>query len=311
MSRSPPKLRTPLQRRIALTRHRTSRLDPTLKGLLWITLAGVLFVLLNTLIRILTLQLHPLQAQFLRYAGAVVVMLPLIARAGLAAYLPKRIGAQFARGAMHTVGLMMWFTALPRIPMADTTAIGFTGPIFIMLGAWIFLQEAMRWERWVAALIGLTGVLIVVGPNMSGSGGAYNLLMLASSPVFAASFLMTKALTRVERAEVIVLWQAISVTLFSLPLALWFWQAPTGTQWLGFIVAGVLGVASHYCVTRAFAIADISSTQSVKFLDLVWAATMGWLVFGEVPSQSTLVGGAVICSATIWIAHRESRSRTR
>ena len=311
MPAPPRKTRTPLQRRVALTRHRARRLDPTVKGLLWIMLAGVIFVLLNTLVRMLTLQLHPLQAQFLRYAGAVLVMLPLVARVGLRAYMPKRIGGQFARGAMHTVGLMMWFTALPKIPMADTTAIGFTGPIFIMLGAYVFLRETMRWERWLAALIGFAGVLIVVGPRMSGAGGVYNLLMLGSSPVFAASFLMTKALTRYERAEVIVFWQAISVTLFSLPLALWVWHAPTALQWSGFLVAGVLGVASHYCVTRAFAIADISSTQSVKFLDLVWAAGMGWLVFSEVPSQSTLIGGAVICAATIWIANRESRSRPR
>ena len=311
MPAPPRKTRTPLQRRVALTRHRAMRLDPTVKGLLWIMLAGLIFVLLNTLVRMLTLQLHPLQAQFLRYGGAVLVMLPLVALAGLAAYMPKRIGGQFARGAMHTVGLMMWFTALPKIPMADTTAIGFTGPIFIMLGAYVFLNETMRWERWLAALIGFAGVLIVVGPRMSGAGGVYNLLMLGSSPVFAASFLMTKALTRFERAEVIVFWQAISVTLFSLPLALWVWRAPTALQWLGFLVAGVLGVAAHYCVTRAFAIADISSTQSVKFLDLVWAAGMGWLVFSEVPSQSTLVGGAVICASTIWIANRESRGRPK
>ena len=311
MPAPPRKTRTPLQRRVALTRHRAMRLDPTVKGLLWIMLAGLIFVLLNTLVRMLTLQLHPLQAQFLRYGGAVLVMLPLVALAGLAAYMPKRIGGQFARGAMHTVGLMMWFTALPKIPMADTTAIGFTGPIFIMLGAYVFLNETMRWERWLAALIGFAGVLIVVGPRMSGAGGVYNLLMLGSSPVFAASFLMTKALTRFERAEVIVFWQAISVTLFSLPLALWVWRAPTALQWLGFLVAGVLGVAAHYCVTRAFAIADISSTQSVKFLDLVWAAGMGWLVFSEVPSQSTLIGGAVICASTIWIANRESRGRPK
>ena len=311
MPAPPRKTRTPLQRRVALTRHRAMRLDPTVKGLLWIMLAGLIFVLLNTLVRMLTLQLHPLQAQFLRYGGAVLVMLPLVALAGLAAYMPKRIGGQFARGAMHTVGLMMWFTALPKIPMADTTAIGFTGPIFIMLGAYVFLNETMRWERWLAALIGFAGVLIVVGPRMSGAGGVYNLLMLGSSPVFAASFLMTKALTRFERAEVIVFWQAISVTLFSLPLALWVWRAPTALQWLGFLVAGVLGVAAHYCVTRAFAIADISSTQSVKFLDLVWAAGMGWLVFSDVPSQSTLIGGAVICASTIWIANRESRGRPK
>jgi drug/metabolite transporter (DMT)-like permease len=204
---------------------------------------------------------------------------------------------------------MLWFMALPKIPMADTTAIGFMSPIFIMLGAYLFFREAMRWDRWLAALIGFTGVLIVVAPGLSGSGGYYSLIMLASSPVFAASFLMTKALTRYERTEVIVLWQAIAVTVLSLPLAVWFWSAPSAWQWVAFLVTGIMGVTAHYCITRGFAVADISSTQSVKFLDLVWASAMGWLVFSESPSTSTLMGGAVICGSTIWIAHRESRAR--
>ena len=89
-----------------------------------------------------------------------------------------------------------------------------------MMGAYLFFKEPMRWERWLAAGIGVVGVVIVVGPKLSGAGGVYNLVMLASAPLFAASFLLTKGLTRYERVEVIVVWQAITVTLFSLPLAL-------------------------------------------------------------------------------------------
>ena len=300
-----------MRRRIALLGHRASRLDPTVKGLLWFMAGGLVLAVLNTMLRFLTLSMNPLQAQFLRYLCAIVVMLPLIARSGVLAYRPHRMGAQFSRGAVHTVGLMLWFAALPKIPMADTTAIGFTQPIFIMLGAYFFLHETMKWERWLAAAIGFSGVLMVVGPKLSGAAGIYNLLMVASSPMFAASFLMTKSLTRSERAEVIVLWQAISVTAFSLPLALWYWQTPSAMQWAGFLIAGVLGTLGHYCVTRAFTITDISSTQSVKFLDLVWAATLGWLVFAEIPSHSTLTGGFVICASTVWIAWRESRNRVR
>jgi drug/metabolite transporter (DMT)-like permease len=167
----------------------------------------------------------------------------------------------------------------------------------------------MLWERWVAALIGFAGVLMVVAPKLSGAGGGYSLLMLASSPVFAASFLITKGLTRYERPAVIVVWQSISVSAFSLPLALLAWQAPTLWQWIGFLVCGMLGSAGHYCLTRSFSIADISATQSVKFLDLVWASLLGWLVFADRPSRSTLLGGVVICASTLWIARREARGR--
>lgn len=297
------------RRRASLAQRRAGRLPATARGLLWSMAAGLLFVVLNTLMRGLAVQLDPFLTQFLRYLFGLLVMLPLVARSGWAAYRPHNIGGQFARGAVHTFGLCLWFFAIPHITLADTTAIGFTGPLFIMLGAALMFHEPMRWERWLAALIGFAGVLIVVAPKLTASGGRYALVMLASSPVFAASFLITKALTRYERPTVIVVWQSISVTLFSMPLALLHWHWPTPVQWFTFFLCGILGSAGHYCLTRSFSIADISATQSVKFLDLVWASALGWLVFSDSPSQWTLAGGVVICASTVWIARREARGR--
>ena len=277
------------------------------RGMLWMVGGGLCFSLLNTLARALSQQMDVYEAQFLRYLMGLVVMLPLVWWHGWQAYRPVNMAGQFWRGGVHTLGLILWFTALPQIPLADMTAIGFTGPIFIMLGAAWFLGEPMRGDRWIAALIGFAGVMVVVLPKLTGAGGWYNLVMLASSPVFAASFLITKALTRYEKPGVIVLWQALTVTVLSLPMALPHWQAPTAWQWLGFAVTGVLGTLGHYCLTRAFHSADISATQSLRFLDLVWASLLGWLVFGDVPSPSTWAGALVILLATVWIARRESQ----
>ncbi|HSM21213.1 MAG TPA: DMT family transporter [Rubrivivax sp.] len=293
--------------RMALWHGRLAQLPPAARGLLWATAAGLVFSVLNALMRALAQQLDPFQSQFLRYLFGLLVLLPMVWHQGLAACRPRHVRGQFARGAVHTIGLGLWFVALPRIPLADMTAIGFTTPIFIMVGAWIFFGERMRWDRWLASLLGLGGVLVVVAPQLSGSGGGYHLVMLASAPVFAASFLITKALTRYESTSVILLWQSITVTLFSLPLALLQWQPPTPWQWAGFVLCGALGSAGHYCLTRSFHSADISATQSTKFLDLVWAALLGWLLFTDVPSGSTIAGGLVISGATIWIARRESR----
>lgn len=287
---------------------RLGHLPPTVRGLLWSAASGALFTVLNAIARGLSLQLDPMQAQFLRYLFGFLVMLPLVWHAGWRAYWPNNMPGQFTRGAVHTVGLVLWFLALPRMPLADTTAIGFTGPIFIMIGAWIFLHEPMRWERWAATVAGFVGVMIVVGPKLSGSGGGWHLLMLASAPVFAVSFLITKVLTRSESAGVIVVWQAFSVTLFSIPMAVLTWRDPTPMQWLAFALCGVLGSAGHYCLTRSFRSADISSTQSARFLDLVWASALGWLMFADVPTQTTLIGGVVICAATLWVARREHRA---
>lgn len=296
-----------LARHAAVAQRRVSRLDANMRALLWSALSGLLFVVLNSIMRGLSITLGPYETQFLRYLMGLMVMLPLVARSGVTAYWPKNVAGQFTRGGVHTLGLVLWFMAIPHITIADTTAIGFTTPIFIMLGAVLLFKEPMRWPRWVAAGIGFAGVLIVVAPKLTGSGGGYNLVMLASSPVFAASFLMTKALTRYERPEVIVAWQSISVALLSLPLALWVWQWPSVGQWLLCALCGLLGSTAHYCLTRSYAAADISATQSVKFLDLVWATVIGWLAFGDQPSRSTLVGGIVICASTLWIARREAR----
>ncbi len=263
--------------------------------------------MLNALMRALTLHLDPFQAQFLRYFFGLAVLLPMIAWRGWSSYRPHDVGSQFTRGAVHTLGLCLWFSALPRIPLADMTAIGFTGPIFIMIGAHYFFREPMRWERWLATAIGFAGVLIVVGPRLSGSGGGWHLLMLSTAPVFAASFLLTKAMTRNETPGVILVWQSITVSILSLPMALWFWQPLSGLQWATCLLCGLLGSAGHYCLTRSFVAADISATQSAKFLDLVWSALMGWLLFADVPSHSTLLGGTVISAATLWVARRESQ----
>jgi drug/metabolite transporter (DMT)-like permease len=293
-------------------RHHTTHLSPTARALVWAATAGLLFSILNGLMRTLGQNMHPFQAQFLRYACAVVLLLPIVLRHGLAAYRPRNIGGQFVRGALHTVALVFWFAALPQIPLANMTAIGFSTPLFIMLGAYVFLREPMRWERWMATALGFAGVMIVVGPQFSlGAGhsnsGWYHLLMLASAPLFAASFLVTKALTRYESTGTILVWQAITVTLLSLPMALLHWAAPSAWQWAGFMLSGVLGSAGHYCITRSFKQADISATQSLKFLDLVWSALMGWLLFSDVPTANAIIGGMVISAATIWVARRESR----
>ncbi|MDR3538729.1 MAG: DMT family transporter [Acetobacteraceae bacterium] len=284
---------------------------PGVQALGWMAASGFVFAILNTMLRVISLQLDPLQVQFLRYFAGLIVMIPFIARVGLRAYSPNGLVGQLWRGVIHTSGMMLWYMALPHLTLADTTAIGFTGPIFVMIGAVLALGERMVWERWISALVGFAGVLIVVGPSLSASGGTYDLIMLGSSPLFAASALITKALTRRDRPEVIVVWQCITISLFSLPGAVLHWTWPSAVQWAVFLGSGVLGSTGHYCVTRALGAADATATQSVKFLDLLWMTALGLLVFGDRPTASTLAGGVVIVAATTWLARREARGRIR
>ena len=282
--------------------------------MLWMVASGLLFTVLNTIMKRLSHELEPWLVGFLRYLLGALVMLAPTLRLGLRSVWPNAPGLQLLRGTFHAGGIMLWFAALPMVSIAELTAISFSGPIFICLGAVIFLNERMTAARWAAVLAGFAGVLLVINPFAAGGYSGIStgmLLMLASAPVFAGSFLVAKVLTRSERSDVMVFWQHLLVSLLLAPIALALWTAPAPGQWALLIVCGFLGAAGHYCMTRSFRVADISAVQSVKFLELVWAVLLGLAVFGAVPDASTLVGGAVILASTLWLARREARAVAR
>lgn len=286
-------------------------LHPTVRGMLWMVATGLLFTVLNTTMKSLAHELDPWLVGFLRYLFGVLVILPAALRLGLRELWPRAPKMQFVRGLFHAGGMTLWFAALPMVSMAELTAIGFTGPLFISIGAVLFLKERMTGARWGAVLFGFTGVLLVVSPWKDGGFGGISfgmLLMLASAPVFAGSFLTAKALIRFDRPDVVVLWQHLWVSLLLFPIAIAVWANPSPAQWALLVVCGALGAAGHYCMTRAFRIADISAVQSVKFLELIWASITGFIVFGTMPGGWTVVGGVVIFASTLWLARRETRT---
>jgi drug/metabolite transporter (DMT)-like permease len=283
--------------------------------MLWMAATGFIFVVMNTIMKWLSIGLDPWLVGFLRYLlGAFVMIGPALrlgSGAGARALWPRAPGLQFLRGCFHAGGMILWFAALPLVTLAELTAIGFSGPIFICLGAVLFLKERMSGTRWAAVLLGFAGVLLVVKP-WAGAGFAGistgMLLMLASAPVFAGSFLVAKALTRHDRSEVVVLWQHLWVSVLLAGLAFHYWAQPTPGQWALLVLCGFLGAGGHYCMVRAFRVADISAVQPVKFLELVWAGILGVAVFGTMPATATVIGGAVILASTLLLARHESRA---
>jgi drug/metabolite transporter (DMT)-like permease len=285
-------------------------LSPTVRGMLWMVAAGVLFTVLNATMKKLAHELDPWLVGFLRYLMGTMVMLAPALRLGVRELWPKAPKMQLLRGLFHACGMLLWFAALPMVTITELTAIGFSGPLFICLGAMLFLGERMTRARWAAVLVGFAGVLLVLNPFDAGGFSGIStgtLLMLASTPVFAASLLVAKVLTRHERSDIMVLWQHLLVSLLLLPFALVGWLSLSPGQWALLVVCGFLGAGGHYCMTRAFRVADISAVQSVKFLELVWAAILGFFMFGTIPAGWTLAGGVVILVSTLWLARRESR----
>jgi len=291
-----------------------SRSAPVVRGMLWMVASGLLFIVLNTTMKKLSVDLDPWVVGFLRYLFGAVVVAATMLRGGAAALRPKAPRLQLLRGVFHTGGMMLWFAALPFVSLAELTAIGFSVPIFICLGAVLFLKERMTGARWAAVLVGFAGVLLVLKPGHGGGFAGISpgmLLMLASAPVFAASYLVAKALTRHDRPDVVVLWQHLWVSILLAGVAAAYWTSPSPAHWLLLVACGFIGAGGHYCMVRAFRVADISAIQTVKFLELLWAAILGWIVFGTAPAGATVAGGVVILVATLVLARHESHAVRR
>lgn len=286
-------------------RRRNTRL-----AILWAVGAGLGVVSMNACMRVALQQVDPFVAQFFRYLFGLLLALPFMLRLGWGWLRPNNLSGQLWRGLVQTIAITMYNWALRYLPLADAVAIMFTVPIFVLIGAWMFLGERVNAARWGASALGLAGVLIVLAPKLTGSGPiGWSLLMFAGVPFWAATFLITKALTRHDSTSTIVAWQNLSITAMTLPMALVFWQSPGPADLLLMAGAGLFGTIGHFCLTRAFALADVSAVQPVRFLDLLWSAVFGIVLFGEPPLAATLVGGTVIVTATVWLARSESKTR--
>ena len=280
----------------------------TLKGIAWMALTGLLFVAVTGIVRHLGTDMSPVQAAFIRYAMGVVIMAPIILRVRWTRIASGRVGMFLTRGLVHGAGVMLWFYAMAHIPIAEVTALGFTAPIFTTIGAALFLGEKVRARRIGAVLMGFAGALIILRPGIAViDPGA--IAQLVAAPLFAASFILAKKLTETDPTRVIVGGLTIIVTLVLLVPAMLVWRTPTPVElgWL-FATAG-FATAGHLTLTQAFRAAEITATQPVAFLQLVWATLLGYYAFGETPDMFTWIGAAVIVASATYIAHRELINR--
>ena len=280
----------------------------TLKGIAWMALTGLLFVAVTGIVRHLGTDMSPVQAAFIRYAMGVVIMAPIILRVRWTRIASGRVGMFLTRGLVHGAGVMLWFYAMAHIPIAEVTALGFTAPIFTTIGAALFLGEKVRARRIGAVLMGFAGALIILRPGIAViDPGA--IAQLVAAPLFAASFILAKKLTETDPTRVIVGGLTIVVTLVLLVPAMLVWRTPTPVE-LGWLFATAsFATAGHLTLTQAFRAAEITATQPVAFLQLVWATLLGYYAFGETPDMFTWIGAAVIVASATYIAHRELINR--
>ena len=280
------------------------------KGVLWMLVSAAALAGLTGVVRHMSAGLPPFEIAFFRSFFGLLILAPWLMRSGLGVLRTKRLGLYTMRCALGAATMLMWFTAISMVPLADAVALGFTSPLFVILGAALFLGEVVRGRRLGATLCGFAGALIILRPG----GGVLDLgavLVLLSAVTLAGANLSVKELSRTEPVQAIVTYMVIFMVPLTFIPALLVWQTPTPAQLAE--LAGLAAVATlgNYAMTRAVAVADASAVMPYDYARLPFVALIGFFVFGETSDAATWIGAGVIAVASLYLAHHESKAEQR
>lgn len=273
-------------------------------------LTGFLFVCVTAIVKHIGDAVPAAQSAFLRYVLGLIFLIPMI-RPILAARLTRRQVALFSvRGAVHTIAVILWFFAMARIPLAEVTAMNYLSPIYVSIGAALFMGEKLPPRRLVAVIVAFLGAMIILRPGIREIDPGH-LAMLVTAVGFAIGYLVAKQMSGEVSPAVVVGMLSITVTIGLAPFAYAVWVPVSFENVLWLFLIACFATAGHYTMTLAFAAAPLTVTQPVSFLQLVWAVLLGALFFNESVDLWVILGGVIIMAAVSFITWRESVARRR
>ncbi|MGR3542114.1 MAG: DMT family transporter [Hasllibacter sp.] len=281
--------------------------DRPIAGIGWMVVTGLLFVAVTGTVKWVGDAVPPAQGAFLRYLLGLPLLLPMLGvfRRGLPGIGAAEWRLFAGRGLAHAVAVILWFFAMTRIPIAEVTAMGYLTPVLTAVGAVLLLGERMTPARAWAVAGALVGAMLILRPGMRALDPGH-VAMLGTSLGFAASYLILKRVSGHHPAVVVVM-LSLFVTVFLAPFAAMDWTTPSAFQVAQLFLVAVFATAGHYTMTLAFAAAPVTVVQPAVFLQLVWAAALGALAFGEAIDPWVILGGTVIVAAASLVALAEGR----
>jgi drug/metabolite transporter (DMT)-like permease len=286
-----------------------SRLDDPLGGILLLLLALLVFSCSDATAKYLSGDLPVVEIVWLRYVVFALLLVPSALRGGGAAWRTKRPGLHLLRGSGLLLSGFLFIAALRFLPLADATSIGFVSPLFITALSIPFLGEQVGLRRWAAIVVGLIGVLIVVRPGTSAFQPA-SLLPILSALTWAGAIIITRKMSGTEGTTTTLLYSAVSALVVVSAVVPFDWVWPDRGELGLALVYGLFASAGQWLVVLAYQRAGASVLAPFSYSQLVWAAGLGFLVFGAIPDLWTVAGAAVIVASGLYTAHRE-RIRAR
>jgi drug/metabolite transporter (DMT)-like permease len=275
-----------------------------LRGILFLIASTIVFSVADVITKQLASTLPPPEVAWMRYVTFALFIVPVVLiKGGPALFRSQRPGLQVVRGLGMVGSSIMFVQSLPHLPVADATAIFFVSPILIMALSVIFLGESVGWRRWTAAAVGLIGVMIVVRPGTGAFQPAAFLPILG-----AASWSVGAVVTRKITGDHALTTLAYSASVGSVVLSALMpfnWVTPNGTEIALGLCMGILFSIGHWFVVLAYRHGNASLIAPFSYVQLVWAGTLGYLVFGTLPDSWTITGACLIAVSGLYTAYRE------
>ncbi len=209
------------------------------------------------------------------------------------------------RAAVHCGSAVLIIWALTLLPIATVTAIVFSSPLVVLIFSMRFLGEGVSWQRWIAVIIGFTGVLVIVRPGGVSFEWA---LLVAVSAAIVSGFrdLLTRRLSRTDTSISMLFWASallITLSLLTIPFG-WHPLTLSGSFW--FIINGLLNAGAHFLMIEALRLGDAALVSPFRYSAILWAILTGFIVWNQLPDTFTVVGAAMLIVSGILIS-RPSR----
>jgi drug/metabolite transporter (DMT)-like permease len=233
----------------------------------------------------------------------MLLLAPFIWREGRAVLAAPRPGLQFARVVLSVAESIMFFIAVTYLPLADTVTFYLAAPIYVTALSALFLKEHVGWRRWSAVVVGFIGVMIALRPSAA-TLTLPAMIAIVGSFCFAVFLIITRML-RGTSDVVMVGGQFGAMLLVSGVAAPFGWIMPSTLDFALLMILGVVAMTAFACVNRSLKLAPASVVVPYQYTMIVWAITLGWMVFGDVPDAFTLGGAAIIIAAGLYILWRE------
>jgi drug/metabolite transporter (DMT)-like permease len=257
-------------------------------------------------VRALSNEIHPIEILFFRFLFGAAALGPWLWRSRARDLRTQRLGLHITRNVFALVKFYAVFAALALAPMGEVAAVMTLSPLAGTLGAVLILREAALGRRWIATVLAVVGALIILRPGFVDVSLGVGLAFVGVALTASQTVLM-RLLSRTETPDRIAMMHMLILTPLTLVPALWVWKTPDFEQLLLLAGVGLTGAWTQQTVTRAYRAAEASVVMPFDATRLVFAALLGFALYGELPDVWTWIGGAVIFVATTIFVRLEAK----